>query len=190
MEGSQTRCAQCETPLAAGQDREVTADGVFCRPCFLSLTAQLDRAVREQSAGINYPLALAGGVLGGALGIAVWWGFTVLTKRSFGLVAVVIGIAVGKGIVLFARNKRAKALQVASVVLAALSFLCASYLVHRTFIQQAFAEQGQTIVLPVLPDAPMFFNIVKAGFGLFDLVFLAIVVYEAWKLPAPIKLGR
>lgn len=185
-----TLCAQCQLPLAEGQDREATAEGVFCRPCFESLTAQLDRVVREQTSDINYPAALTGGILGGALGVAVWWGFTVLTGIAFGLVAVVIGIAVGKGIVLFARNKRSRGLQAASVVLAALAFLYASYLVHRTYIQQAFAKQGQTIVLPMLPDAPMFFNVVKAGFQLFDVVFLAFVIYQAWKIPAPFKLGR
>jgi len=29
---------------------------------------------------------------------------------------------------------------------------------------------------------------VRAGFGVFDLVFLAIVLYEAWKIPAPFRL--
>jgi hypothetical protein len=31
----------------------------------------------------------------------------------------------------------------------------------------------------------MFVNVIKAGFGLMDVVFLAIAVYEAWKLPRP-----
>jgi formylmethanofuran dehydrogenase subunit E len=37
----QLTCAECGTRIDEGQDREVTDDGVFCRPCFNNLTAQL-----------------------------------------------------------------------------------------------------------------------------------------------------
>jgi len=30
--------------------------------------------------------------------------------------------------------------------------------------------------------------VLRAGFGVMDFVFLAIVVYEAWKIPRPIRL--
>lgn len=189
-EHGEVRCAECQSLLTEGQDREVTEDGVFCRPCFNTLMAQVKRAVQAQSAGINYPMALVGGVLGGAVGVVAWWAFTVLTKISFGLVAVVIGLGVGKGVTLLAGDKRSQELQIMSVILATVSFFYASYLVNRTFVQRALAEEGQVLVLPLLPNPELFFNVVSLNFGLFDLVFLAIVLYEAWKLPAPIRLGQ
>ena len=182
-------CAQCHTSLSEGQNREVTEAGTFCRPCFNNLRNQLDREIQEQSTDINYPMALVGGVVGGVLGILAWWGITVMTEIAFGIVAIVIGIAVGKGVTLMAGGKRSRGLQVMSAIVAALSFFYASYLVNRTFILQAFAERGEEVVLSLFPTPEMFFRVVSAGFGLFEVLFLGIVLYEAWKLPAPIKLN-
>ena len=137
------RCAECSTILVEGQDQQATEDGVFCRPCFNNLTAQLHQAVEGQGRDINYPVAALGGLLGGGVGVLAWWGFTVMTNTSFGLVAVVIGYTVGKGIVLLSGGKRAQNLQILSVAISLVSFAYASYLVNRSFIQQAYADQGR-----------------------------------------------
>lgn len=187
--GSEVRCAQCNTVLVEGRDREVTDDGTFCRPCFNNLTAQLQQALADQGRDVNYAMALVGGLAGGALGTLAWWGFTVLTNIAFGLVAVIIGIAVGRGVFMLSGYKRHLNLQIMAVVISILSFAYASYLVNRTFIHRAFAEDGTPIVLPLLPDPTLFFRVIQAGFGLFDIIFLAIVVWEAWKIPAPVRLA-
>ncbi len=179
------RCAECDTVLSEGQDRETTEDAVFCRPCFNNLTAQVQQVVAEQGQNINYSMAVVGGLLGAAIGVLVWWGFTVVTNIAFGLVAVVIGIAVGKGVVMLSGNKRSPGLQITSVVIATLGFVYASYLVNRTFVQKAFAEQGQEAVLPWIPAPDLLIQVLQLGFSFMDVVFLAIVVYEAWKIPAP-----
>ena len=183
------RCAECGTVLAEGQDREVTDGGVFCLPCFEKLTAQLNQAIGGQSTDINYAMAVVGGAAGAVIGVVTWWGFTVLTNIAFGLVAVVIGITVGKGITMLVGSKRHRNLQIMSVAIAALAFFYASYLVNRSFAMEYFAEQGEGVVIPLLPAPDMFVGLLAANFGLMDLVFLAIVVYEAWKIPAPIKLA-
>ena len=166
-----------------------TEDAVFCRPCFDKLTAQVERAVAEQGRDINYPMALAGGLAGAAIGVLVWWGFTVLTSIAFGLVAIVIGITVGMGVSMLAGGKRHLNLQLMSVGIAAAAYFYASYLVNRTFIQRAYAEEGEQLLLPLLPDLGLLVEIVKLDFGIMDLVFLAIVVYEAWRRPGPLKLA-
>ncbi len=182
-------CAECGTRLAEGQDRQETDDAVFCRPCFDRLAHELDQALDAQGQDINYSMALLGGLGGGALGVIIWWGFTVVTKIAFGLVAVVIGFAVGKGVTMLAGGKRHVNLQIMSVVLSVVGFAYASYLVNRTFFLQAFAQEGRQIELPWLPNPELFYNVVSAGFNVIDLVFLAIVVFQAWKIPAPIKLA-
>ena len=183
------RCSECNSALTEGQDRETTEDAVFCRPCFNNLTAQLHQAVEVQGQEINYSMAAVGGLAGAAVGVLVWWGFTVVTNISFGLVAVVIGFAVGKGVVMLSGDKRSQGLQITSVIISILGFVYASYLVNRTFIMSALAEQGETLVLPWIPAPDVLFNVLQLGFGFMDVVFLAIVVYEAWKIPAPFRIG-
>lgn len=188
MSEEEIRCSECGTVLREGDDREVTDDAVFCRPCYVHLVTQLRQAVAAQQEGINYPLAFSGGLLGGVAGVLAWWGFTVLTGIAFGLVAVVIGFTVGKGVTIFSGNRRSQGLQIMAVGIAVVSFAYASYLVNRTLVARFFAEQGQDAVLPLLPGPGLFFEVVRIGFGLMDVVFLAIVVYEAWKIPAPFRL--
>ena len=179
----ETRCAECGRRLAEGDERVVTDGGVFCRTCFAALRGEIERVVAAQGADVNYPAAAVGAVLGGVLGALVWWGFTVTTKISFGLVAIVIGIAVAKGAMLFAGGKRSRGLQWLSVAVAGLAFFYASYLVNRTLILREGA-----VHLPLLPGIGLLVRVVSLGFGVFDLVFLAIVLWEAWRIPAPFKL--
>ncbi len=183
-------CQQCGRTLAPHEERVLTEGGAFCQTCFSLLKDQLNAAASAQSQDINYSAALLGGLLGGAGGAVVWWGFTVLTGVAFGLVAIVIGFAVSRGISYFTGGKRALQLQVMSVAIAAASYFYASYLVTRSLILQQLAESGETIQLPLLPNPSDFVTIVSAGFRPFDLVFLAIVVWEAWRGLAPIKLDR
>jgi len=184
----EVRCSECKTLLGEGQERVATEEGaVFCRPCFNNLTAQLHQVIEAQGSDINYSMAVVGGLAGGAVGVLAWWGFTVLTNVAFGLVAVVIGFTVGKGILMFSGGKRSVNLQVISVAISLVCFVYANYLVTRSFILDAYAEQG--LVLPWIPDAALLFNVLQAGFSIMDIVFVAIVVYQAWKIPAPIRLA-
>jgi hypothetical protein len=182
-------CAECNRLLTNEEDREVTEGGVFCRSCFDSLKAQIEEALEEQSKNINYPMAIAGGVAGGILGVLVWWGFVVVTEIAFGLVAVVIGYTVAKGVILLSGGKRSQELQIIAVCISIGSFFYACYLVNRTFIQNYLADEGERVILPLLPNPDLFLEVLKTGFGIMDIVFLAIVVWQAWRLSAPIKLN-
>ena len=185
---SQETCAQCGKVLSPN-DRIASGDRVFCRSCYASLRAELERAVHVMSTDINYVNAAVGAVLGGVAGALVWWGFTVLTHISFGLVAIVIGFLVAKGAVLFSGGKRSKGLQGLSMVVSLVSFACASYLVNMTFINKALAERGDSNRLGFPPESlEMFQRVAMADAGIMDLVFLAIVLYEAWRIPRPIAL--
>jgi hypothetical protein len=190
MEDSPTSetCAQCSKPLTASE-RVVAADRVFCRPCYETLRLHLQRALEETSQNVNYPLALVGAVLGGAAGVLVWWGFTVVTKLAFGLVAIVIGYLVANGAVRFAGHKRTAGLQVLSMIVCLASFAVATYLVNMTFINRQLAQQGQDWRLGFPPaDLGQFVAVVRASFGLMDVVFLAIVLWEGWRIPKPLRL--
>jgi len=181
-------CAQCSKTLSP-EDRVASGDRLFCRSCYTMLRAELEQAVQEMSTDVNYVNATIGAVLGGAVGVLVWWGFTALTHIALGLVAIVIGFLVGFGAVRFAGGKRSGGLQVLSIGVAVLSFVSATYLVNMTFINKALSEQGDTFRIGFPPaNLDLLFRVVSADFGVMDLVFLAIVVYEAWKIPKPLVL--
>ena len=191
------RCVQCGTRIQDLASAVTTDEGVFCPSCFQALEQQLRQFQRGQEEGINYPSAAIGGIVGGALGAVVWWGFTVVTKISFGLVAVVIGYFAGHGVVRMSGGKRSRGLQGLAVGIAGVAYFYAQYLVSRTFILRYLRSQESEdpvaglISLPIFPDPELWIDVVSANFGMFDFLFLAIVVYQAWAIPAPLKMfGR
>jgi len=184
-----THCLECNIPISEGVATVRTARGVFCADCFARLKQQAQQILAAQSDNIDFTRAVTGAVLGGIAGAAVWWGVTIATHVSFGLVAIVIGVAVGKGIVTFTGGKRAQSLQVLSVAVATAAYAVGTYLTKRTFILEYLHQHGKLGDLPLVPTSPSyFFGVVSAGFHLFDLIFLAIVVQQAWKIPAPVRL--
>jgi hypothetical protein len=183
-----TRCGRCNAALSE-TERVAAGDRIFCRTCYDILKLQLRTGVAAMSQDINYPIAAIGAILGGVVGALAWWGLTVLTQIGFGLVAVVIGLLVGHGTLLFAGGKRSFGLQMLAVTVGALSFLVAVYLVNMTFINQALAQQGATGRIAFPPASlNMLYQVIAANFGVMKLVFLGIVVYEGWVIPRPIKL--
>jgi hypothetical protein len=178
-------CNECSKTLTSS-DRVLSGGRVFCRSCYASLRTELQRAITTMSQDINYGTAAFGAILGGVLGALVWWGFTVLTHISFGLVAVAIGFLVAKGAMAFTGGKRSTGLQTLSIVVSLASYVCASYLVNMTFINKSLAEKGDTFRLGFPPPSlDLFFKVVTADVGLMDIAFLAIVIFEAWRIPKP-----
>lgn len=185
---AQETCAQCSKTLTP-DDRVAAGDRLFCRSCHASLRAELEQAVADMSSDINYVNATIGALIGGAVGVMAWWGFTVLTHIAFGLIAVAIGFLVGYGAVRFAGNKRSGGLQLLSIAVALVGYACANYLVNMTFINKVLAEQSEAFRIGFPPRTiEMFWKVVSADLGVMDLVFLALVVYQAWRIPKPVVL--
>jgi|SRR5262245_1979174 len=181
-------CAECGKVLTA-EDRVAAGDKVFCRSCHAMLRQQLELAVQGMSEDINYVNATVGALLGGTVGVLVWWGFTVATSWAIGIIAIGIGWAVGWGTVRFAGDKRSRNLQFLSAGVAVASWVVATYLVNMTFINRELAKQGEAgrVTFPP-PSVDAIVAVLGAGFGIMDVVFLAIMVWEAWKFPRPIRL--
>jgi hypothetical protein len=181
-------CAECERPLTE-VDRVEAGGKTFCRSCYEGLRVSLERMVAATGQDVDYPKAVVGAVLGGALGAAVWWGFTVVTHVAFGLVAVAIGFLAGHGALRLSGDKRTVGLQAIAAVSALVSFVVASYLVNMTFINRELERRGDSMRLGFPPDSlDLLFRVVAANFGLMDLVFVGIVVWQAWIIPRPLQL--
>ena len=183
------RCAECGKLLSA-VDRVAAGDRVFCTSCHAMLRQQIEGAVQAMGEDINYANAALGAVLGGAVGVLGWWGITVATGWSIGLIAVGLGWAVGTGTVRLSGGKRSQGLQILSATVACASWVVASYLVNMTFINRALAKSGDAGRVPFPPTSlEMVGTVLGAGFGFMDVVFLAIMVWEAWKMPRPPRLA-
>lgn len=185
---SEERCAECGKVLTP-DDRVVAGDRVFCASCHARLQQELVTAVHAMSEDINYVNATLGALLGAAVGVLVWWGFTVATHWSIGIIAIGVGWAVGWGTVRFSGGKRSPGLQVLSALVAAVGWVAATYLVNMTLVNRQFAEQGDAFRVTFPPASiKMLWMVLSAGFGIMDVVFLAIMMWEAWKFPRPIRL--
>ncbi len=179
-------CAECGRHLAP-EDRVAAGDKVFCSNCHSMLRQQLADAVRQMSEDINYPSAAFGAVLCGLAGVLAWWGVTVASKWSLGIIAVGVGWAVGWGTLRFAGGKRSQPLQMLAAGVATACWVLATYLVNMTFINQSLAKANEPFRVPFPPASlEMFGDVMKSGFGIMDVVFLAIMVWEAWKFPRPL----
>lgn len=181
-------CARCDKPLV-GDDRVDTGDRTFCRTCYDILRMQLQQGIEGMSRDVNYPMAVLGALLGGTLGVLLWWGFTVFSKISFGLVAVAIGFLVAHGAMRFAGQKRSGGLQAVAIAVSVLSFVVATYLVNTTFINEELTRRGVAGRMPYVPmSVEHLYFVLYAGLDFMDVVFLAIVVWEAWSIPRPLRL--
>lgn len=185
---SEERCAECGKLLTPG-DRVPAGDRVFCASCHARLRQEVETAVQAMSEDVNYVNAGIGALLGAIVGVLAWWGITVATHWSIGLIAIGLGWAVGWGTVRFAGGKRSRGLQVLSTAVAAAGWVAASYLVNMTFINRALVSQGEDARVTFPPVSfEMIAAVLSAGFGIMDVVFLAIMMWEAWKFPRPIRL--
>ena len=167
----------------------MAGDRVFCTACYETLSEEVRHAVRQLSSDIPYPMAALGAILGGVAGASVWWGFTIVTHIGFGLIAVAIGYLVGWGAVKFAGGTRSSGLQALCVIVAVASFVAATYLVNMTFINQQLAARGDALRIGVPPASlNLFVRVISSNFGIMDVVFLGIAVYQAWSIPRPMTL--
>ncbi len=177
-------CLECEKKLEPEQ-MVTTDDGTFCKECYAKLIEQVTEVIKLQNQNINYPLAIAGALAGGAVGILVQWSFTYFTQIAFGLIAIVIGITVAKGIAITTGNKRSIELQILAIIVTIISFFYAEYLVTRSFLIKENAEFINTFA--ILPDIAFMINVNIQTFDVMSLIFLAIAVWQAWKITAPVS---
>ena len=182
--------------MLVANDVVTVDDRAFCRTCSDIYRMQL----RNRSAGrpgvgsegvVNYPMATLGAVLGGTVGTLAWWGLTVLTRTGFGVLAIVIGLVVGYGTLLFAGRKRSVGLQALSLVTGVLSFLVAVYLVNMTLLNQLLAQRGDTARVAFPPASlETFYKVAAINFGIMKVAFLGVIAYLAWVIPRPGKLPQ
>lgn len=186
-------CGHCQQTIA---DRYFEANGVvLCAVC----KERLEAGWKGGSKAARFFKAGALGAGGGLLGALIWFAVSHFTGYELGLIAIVVGFLVGKGISIGSEYRGGRLYQVLAIVL--------TYLAIVSTYVPAFVEEFDKRALQdataaveagnVAPEAAPRFLVYAvsavvalaapflAGLeNLMGLLIIAIALWEAWKLTA------
>jgi hypothetical protein len=131
--------------------------------------------------GVNFPMAIAAGLVAAAVGAGVWYWIVVLTDTMLGIIAIGVGFLVGLAIKFGAGKQGAVPLQILGAVLALLSIVAGEYLIIHHWIRQAntdftgwlTASEFIEVYTEYIKEAPI------------TVLFYGIAVYQGYILPKP-----
>jgi hypothetical protein len=133
--------------------------------------------------GLAAPIvsALGAAVVGGL----VWALIVKSTDYEVGIVAWGIGWMTGTVAVLAARNRQGRDLQAVAVVAALLGVLVGKYLGYALVVQEDAERLGFELGIFSAEMRDFFREDLGGVFGLFDLLWVALAVFTAWRIPRP-----
>jgi hypothetical protein len=139
--------------------------------------------------------AAAGGLLGAIVGGLLWGLLVKATETEIGFAATGVGALAGFGTVFLARTRNRAPLQVISAGSAVCGILLGKYAAF-VFLAHALLEDrvgpGAAAVLPFFSGDTVSLFLQGFGelFGGFDLLWVGLAVYTAWRIPAGRGFGR
>lgn len=130
--------------------------------------------------------AILGGSVAAIICGCIWYGLVVLTHYEFGMVAWGLGAAVGLAVIICSKGERGSTQQTVAVALSIFGVLVGKYLIYGHMVR-LWAEQlgRQTAAnVSVLSPGMMsdFLSNMGEVFGAFDLFWIGLAVYSAWKI--------
>jgi hypothetical protein len=167
-------CASCQNPIV---DRYYTLqDKLLCLPCHAKVVAAVD--ARFASGSFGAALVRGGGAA--LLGAVIYYGVTAITGYQLGLISVLVGYLVGKGVAQGAKGKGGLGYQALAVGLTYLS-------IGLTFVpellrianEQHHSGVGAALVGGVLV---LIGPIIHATQSPLSALINGFALYEAWKL--------
>lgn len=166
-------CSRCASRV---QSTYYEMDGqVLCATCRAGLEHSADAGARTS----RFVRALAFGVVAAVAGSLLYYGILVATGMEIGLVAIVVGFAVGKAVNVGSRGRGgwryqtlAMALTYAAIVSTYVPF------VMRELASSNSAPTGILVVFVIAAASPLL-----AGFSnIIGIFIIGIALYEAWTL--------
>ena len=123
-----------------------------------------------------------GGAIAAAVGAAAWGLIVWVTDYEIGFAAVGIGLLVGWAVLMASGRRKGFPLQIIAVLLSVMGILVgkyvAVYLVLRDFLGDGLALM-YPLIFELITQSPEEF------FSLFDLLWLGLAIYSAWRFLAP-----
>jgi hypothetical protein len=151
-----------------------------------------DRYAFPEAAGSPSPVtepsgslvpAVAAGLVAAIVGGVVWGLIVKITDYEVGIVAWGIGFASGNAIVLATRGARGPRLQAIAVVSALVGVLLGKYLSYAFIVQKDADAAGLSVGLFSSDMFRFFREDLRHVFGLFDLLWIGLAVFTAWRVP-------
>jgi hypothetical protein len=127
--------------------------------------------------------AIVAGLAAAIVGGIVWGLIVKISDYEVGFVAWGIGFIAGTAVVLATRGAKGPRLQVIAVVAALLGILLGKYLSYAFVVQEELESFGESIGLFSNDMFSFFREDLDVVFGLFDLLWVGLAVFTAWRIP-------
>lgn len=127
--------------------------------------------------------AVAAGLVAAIVGGIAWGLIVKASDYEVGIVAWGIGFIAGTAVVFATRGAKGLRLQVIAVVCALLGILLGKYLSYAFIVQEDAESFGQSIGLFSGDMFSFFREDLDKVFGLFDLLWIGLAVFTAWRIP-------
>lgn len=168
--GAET-CKLCGQPLLASYYQ--TTDGKCCEAC----------------AGKAFPRAVLFGLVGAAIGLALYAGFVIMTNIVIGYVSLAVGFIVAKAILLGSKGIGGRRYQVLALILTYLAVSLSFIPILLSFKHLSISEVSFAKLLAVGLISPFLELQADPGHGLIGLLILIVGLRIAWKMTASKVLG-
>jgi hypothetical protein len=145
-------------------------------------------AASEPYTSAVLPPALLAGLVAAVAGGVGWTIQVALTDYEVGLVAWAVGGLAGFAVALAAAGRRGLPLQVIAVASALLGILLGKYGTFAYGVREAVADNIGSDFVPAYWDLDLielFFENLDESFGLFDVLFIGLAVFTAWRMLQP-----
>jgi len=190
--GSQSICFACKTELA-GHYYSINGN-LACERCYTQIKLSLDG---PDLTGPRLVKAVILGIIASILGFGLYYGIMKVSGYQFGLIAIVVGIMIGKAVKFGGENRGGPAFQIIAMALTSLCIV-STYIpsIHQAVMLSLKASEGG------LPDTGLSLDYYlflirtaltypfSAGLSnIMGLIILGIGLYEAWVINKKGKLN-
>lgn len=177
-------CSLCNANACAACAITVN-DAPTCDGCYLLLRDEVANQTPKLS---TLPPAIAGGFVGAALGGLAWAIIAMVTRLEVGYVAIAIGWIAGQGVVLGSGSARGRGLQCIAALSSALGLVFGRYFSYAwEVVEHVKATSGEVLSYFDYRIVDSMLENFTGFFGVWDVLWLALGLSVAWKLPAPKK---
>ena len=135
--------------------------------------------------------AVAGAVVAAILGGIIWGQIVLWTDYEIGWMAIGMGAVTGFAALVVSGGKRGLLIQVVAVGAALFGVAFGKYFIYVTLVRENLMPAGSPSRFSLLFEEAMvqaFIEDASLVFGFFDLLWVALAVYTAWRIPKGVGL--
>ncbi len=150
-------------------------------------------AEAERPTGFSLLMALAGGAGAAILGGVIWGLIIIATGFEIGIMAWALGGLTGYAVLLFSLGKRGRFYQGIAALSAVSGIVVAKYIAYVNSIKEFIRSLGgEASEVPWFSrDVVEFFlEDITVVFSGWDIIWIALAVYTAWRIPTGLGLRR